>query len=481
MLETELIALVERVLNEQCERQDLEVKKAKDGIPNKLYDTLSSFANQHGGGTILFGLDEANRFDVTGVYDGQDLQKKVMEQSLQMEPQVRPLMTVVKYNGLTVVSAEIGECDVFHKPCFYKGAGRLRGSYIRLGDSDQRMSEYEIYSYEVFKRRIHDELRVIDGASDASLPEDKKTGYLLELMRKKPNLKHMEEKRLLQTQGIYKGGPPTVCGLMLLGEYPQEFFPQLSIIATMVPGQALGVPGSEGERFIDNQRIEGTLFEMLETAMAFVDRNMKIKTIIGEDGKRVDISEYPMIAVREILLNALVHRDYSIHTEGTPIRLTMFSDRMELENPGGLYGRMTIDDLGNVAADIRNPYIAGAMEVQGETENRFSGIPTVRMKLREAGMGEPIFESKRGMFKVTFYKKNAASVTEMRMDTSDIEQRILEFCRTPRSREALAREFKFDTPSYMIKRYIMPLIEKDVLKMTIPEKPKSKFQRYIRR
>ena len=90
-------------------------------LRKRLYDTLSSFSNQVGGGIILFGIDEKINFEITGVYDAQDLQAKVAAQALQMEPVVRPVFTVAEMNGRTVVSAEISECDIFDKPCFYKG------------------------------------------------------------------------------------------------------------------------------------------------------------------------------------------------------------------------------------------------------------------------------------------------------------------------------------------------------------------------
>lgn len=71
---------------------------------------------------------------------------------------------------------------------------------------------------------------------------------------------------------------------------------------------------------------------------------MRVSTVINpQTGKRNDKADYPLTAVREVILNALVHRDYSIHTEGMPIQLTMYNDRLEVKNPGGLYGRMTID------------------------------------------------------------------------------------------------------------------------------------------
>jgi ATP-dependent DNA helicase RecG len=405
MLEEELVQLVNKITSEKCEKQHIELKKALGGTPTKLYDTLSSFSNQIGGGIIVFGIDEDSGYKVVGVYDAQDLQKKVVEQSLQMEPVVRPLFTVATVEGKIVVSAEISECDIYDKPCFYKGAGRLRGSYIRVGDSDQPMTEYEIYSYEAFKRRIHDELRTVDRATMSYLKKDNITEYLLKIRRQKMNLANLDGQRILETQGISQDGLPTLAGLMLLGEYPQEFFPQLSVTAMVVQGKEMGELGDDGERFVDNKRIEGTISQMLESTLAFVRRNMKVKTIVTEEGTRADKPEYPIKAVREIILNALIHRDYSVHTERSPIRLIMYEDRLELENPGGLYGRITVDDLGKAAADTRNPYLAGALEIMIDTENRFSGIPTVIAELKKANMPAPVFIDRRGVFKVIFYKK----------------------------------------------------------------------------
>lgn len=123
---------------------------------------------------------------------------------------------------------------------------------------------------------------------------------------------------------------------MNFSPYPQAYFPQLCITAIVVPGKEMGEIGNQGERFLDNQRIEGTISEMLESAIQFVNRNMRTKTIINpQTGKREDRTDYPITAIREAILNALVHRDYSIHTEGMPIQLIMFEDRVEIRNPGG--------------------------------------------------------------------------------------------------------------------------------------------------
>ena len=108
---------------------------------------------------------------------------------------------------------------------------------------------------------------------------------------------------------------------------------------------------------------------------------------------------------REIILNALIHRDYSTYTEDSPIRIILFKNRLEVSNPGGLYGRLTINDLGKNPGDTRNPYIASNLEIMLSTENRFSGIPTIIEEMRLAGLKPPVFEDNRGNFKVTLYNQ----------------------------------------------------------------------------
>ena len=196
---------------------------------------------------------------------------------------------------------------------------------------------------------------------------------------------------------------------------------------------------------------------MLESALAFVQQNMKISTVVDKTGHRKDVYEYPVKAIREIILNALIHRDYSIHTENDPIRIEMYPDRIEISNPGGLYGRLTLDELGKTKADVRNPFIAAALEIMATTENRYSGIPTIYGEMKKAGL----------------YNK--------RRTDNRLTDEIIDFCRKPRTKEVLAKEFGFDEkhPAYFMKNYIIPLIEEGKLKYTIPEKPKSKNQQIV--
>lgn len=150
MTTEELYDKLKLIQKMKCKTQNLELKSAEQGYPKRLYDSLSSFSNQDDGGIIVFGIDEKQDYKEVGVYDAQDIQKKINEQCLQMNPVVRPLITVVEKENKKFVSAEIPGIDLADRPCYYQGRGRLKGSYTRIGDSDEPMTEYEIYSYEAY-------------------------------------------------------------------------------------------------------------------------------------------------------------------------------------------------------------------------------------------------------------------------------------------------------------------------------------------
>ena len=241
---------------------------------------------------------------------------------------------------------------------------RLRESYIRVGDSDEQMTECEIYSDEAYRKKYQDDIRPVSRGTLALLDQELLLKYIELLKEGKPRLAKQNDERICELMSITRNREITLSSVMLFSPYPQAYFPQLCITAIVVPGTQLGVQPEGEARFLDNQRIEGTIPEMLQDAIKFVKRNMRTKTIIdAQTGKREDRTDYPILAVREAVINALVHRDYSIHTEGMPIQIIMYEDRLEIHNPGGIYGRIRIDQLGKVQPDTRNPVLASALEV----------------------------------------------------------------------------------------------------------------------
>lgn len=457
----------------KTETQNIELKAATKGCPTRLFDTLSSFSNQDEGGVIIFGVDESDDYAIKGVYNPQDLQKKVTEQCKQMEPSVRALFTVCEINDKTIVSAEIPGVDISKRPVFYKGVGRIKGSYVRVGESDEPMSEYEIYSYEAFRNRTRDDIRVVEGASLKLINKERMNQYLEAVRNERKNLyDNVSESEILEFMGIAKDNALTLAGLMTFSMYPQAYFPQLCITAVSLPGTEQGEIGDDGERFIDNKRITGAISDMLEEAVEFVRTNSRTKTIIDDNGHRVDKPEYPIKAVREAILNALVHRDYSVHTENVPIRIEMYRDRMEIINSGGLYGKISIDALGKVRPETRNAALANMLELLNITENRYSGIPTMRKEFANAGLPTPIFSVVHGEFKVVMknglFEKKGSN-----------EESLLDFCSTPRTRAEIVA-FVGKSKNHVMAHIVGPLVKENKLGMTIPDKPKSSNQKFVK-
>lgn len=484
MLTEELLELVEWTVHQKAETQTLEVKAAHVDCPKRLYDTLSSFSNQDSGGILLFGLDETQDFKVVGVYDLQSLQKKVTEQCNQMEPPVRAVFTVAEADGVPVCSAEIPSIDLSERPCYYKGAGRVKGSYIRVGDADLPMTDHELYSFEAFRKRLHDDERPIPRATLAMLNPDTLQRYLLDRRIERPGFSRLTEDQQYELLNITRDHVPTLAAVLNFAIYPQGYLPQLAITAIVVPGKEIGDTALEdAARFLDNKRIEGPIAEMVQEALSFCKRNMKSRTVIDpQTGLRTDQTEYPLGALREAILNALIHRDYSIYTEGTPVQLNFFSDRLEIHSPGSLYGRTTVEQLGHTRPDLRNPALAVMAEILTDAENRYSGIPTIRREMAAYGLPAPVFENRRDEFVVTLYNAQGADSAPQSAPASDTpkdaEQELLHFCRTPRSRQEIAAFLGIKTVSYAVRHYVVPLLEAGKLQMTLPDRPGSPKQQY---
>lgn len=165
----------------------------------------------------------------------------------------------------------------------------MKGSYLRVGDADLAMTDYELYSFEAFRKHLHDDERIVERAAMDSLDEDSVRRYVDEKKMDRPKFSQLPLSTVYEMLNILRGAIPTLASLMNFGVYPQGYFPQLGITAIVVPGNEIGDTSEQDVRFLDNKRIEGNLTAMVTEAITFCVRNMKVRTIIDKKtGKRKD-------------------------------------------------------------------------------------------------------------------------------------------------------------------------------------------------
>lgn len=279
---------------------------------------------------------------------------------------------------------------------------------------------------------------------------------------------------------------------MIFGEYPQSFYLQLFIACVVVPGLELGDTGTYGERFIDNKRVEGTIEEMLDGTLKFLIRNMKTSIIIDSNGKRTNKTEYPLEALREIITNALIHRDYSTLTENAYISVYMYNDRVEIISPGSLYGTNKLEELGTpVAMETRNPTIVRLLEEKSDLiENRHSGIPTAIREMKEYGLPEPEFYSDHGCFRVVLRNGSEQvneQVSEQVIDIQSGQQEslekykkmVLDYCKEPRTAKEIREHLQLKSRNYVNDKIIKPLIKLNLLDYINKRSVSASNQKYI--
>lgn len=399
--------LIEDLQANRSECSEVEAKAAHAGLPQRLYEPLSALSNRPGGGVILFGVDESRGFTATGVSDTARLQAEISGLAADaMVPPIRPSFVAVRVDGKDVLAAEVPECPPPRKPCYYKQAGLWSGAYVRVGSTNRKMTEYEVYGYVSSRGQPKDDAEPVVSATLDDLDETALEEFVSALATSRPRLglhKMQLSSRLLalniaaEVHGVLR---PTLAGLLVFGKYPQRFFPSLVVTFLRYTGADETTPGPGGERFLDNRSFDGSIPEMLHDVEARILTNMQTRALIT-GLLRKDIHEYPREALREALVNAVVHRDYSNYVKGAYIQVRMFSDRIEIQSPGGLFGAVTEDNI-ETEHSARNSVLMRLLEDLHLVENRGTGIQTMIRELRDAKLEPPIFEDKRSSFWVTF-------------------------------------------------------------------------------
>ncbi len=400
---------------------DVEIKTAAMGLPKDVVETISAFANRSGG-TIVCGLSEKDGFVPAEGFDAKRISEALSQAcSDKMEPPVRADVRIKEFEGSLVVVASVPETEPFQKPCYVKARGPYDGSFFRTGEGDRRLSRYEVDRLTEERQQPRYDAQVVEHSEVSELDPELVNGFLRRERAASPRVfSGLSDEDALLTMGVTGRGAngepkPTLAGLMALGRHPQKHFPRANVTFAVFPGSSKENLAEDGARFLDSRTIIGSIPVMVAETLAAVRRNMKTSSYI-EGGSRRDVPEYPEVAIREAVANALMHRDYSPEGIGSQVQANMYADRIEVISPGGLYGTVTVDNIGKYgASSSRNqylsrilesaPYPEGYPEKGYVVENKGTGFAQIQASLKEYGMAPAVPEDSLSLFVVTMKKK----------------------------------------------------------------------------
>lgn len=423
MLDHELAEIVYnlRVLGSDIDA--VEAKRAQDTLPKSIRATLSAFANTRGG-TVVLGLDEKTGFTATGVRNPAKMMADLASLcATDMEPPLRPQITVHQFEGVSVLVAEIPALELARRPCFHVGAGLTQGSFVRVGDGDHKLSSYEVQMMIASRGQPREDEEPVRGIGADQLDPVLVEALIARLRTSRPfSFAALNTSDALRRAKVVvpdgEGGlAVSLAGLLALGSYPQEHFPKLMV--TFVHFPMIDGPGPDlAERFLDNVSIEGPIPIMVRDALAAIRRNMSRRAIVTGAG-RLDVWDYPEAALREAIVNALVHRDLSGAARGAQVQIEMYPDRLVVQSPGGLFGPLTVDNIAQEGmSSTRNVTLMRILEdvqIPHDTrtvcESRGTGIRTMLRALRSAKMSPPRFDDRITSFTVTFPRHTLFSDT----------------------------------------------------------------------
>jgi len=372
-------------LMELIGRGESETLEFKERFSREVLLTAGAFANTEGG-VILIGVSDSGK--IKGVSVGREtLQEWANQISQSTEPRIIPEIELEEADGKKVVIIRIREFPI--KPVSVRGR-----CYRRVGNSNRVMQPQEIAEMHLVSTGMSwDRLP----AREAGL-EDIDAERVMEYVRKANSTKRRsipeseDFTAILEKLDLIKKGKPTWAAVLLFGFEPQRFLPQASIHCGRFKGETA---------IIDDRMIAGTVIDQIDEAMDFVRRNLSVRFVIKDKPRREEVWEYPLEAVREAIVNAVCHRDYTISAK---VEVRIYDDRLVVWSPGRLPQGITIEDLYKPHPSVlRNRGIAGVFYDIGLIEQWGSGIDRMREACLNAELPEPEFEEDLG-FRVTFRK-----------------------------------------------------------------------------
>ena len=400
----------------------------KESLPEKSIKYMKSvvaFANGIGG-KIIFGITDKTReivgFDKEDVFKKMDAIANAVSDSC--EPAIIPDITLQTVDGKTVIVVEVSEGR--QRPYYIKTLGKEGGVYVRVAGTTRLADEYMIKELLFEGNNRHFDQALCTGLNIT----DEDIDVLCKAMKEQAiKNAHTEE----QKASIKDVGRQQLRSWGVLIEhdgkdYPSNAFAILTGNGGLHIATQCGVfKGTTKEVFVDRREYTGPLWEQIDEAFQFVLRNIHLgATIVGI--YRQDVYEIPPDAIRELIINAMVHRSYLDH--GT-IQVAVYDNRLEITSPGKLPMGQTLERMKEGYSKIRNEALAHAFSYMNLIEHWGSGIPRILGKVRELGLEEPEFIGGDVDLRINIYRRQFGSMDSLikNADKAENAGKVPERCR----------------------------------------------------
>ena len=376
----------------------------KENLPErsiKYMKSVVAFSNGTGG-KIIFGIADKTRevigFGTEDVFKTMDAIANAVSDSC--EPAIIPDITLQTIDGKTVIVVEVSEGR--QRPYYIKALGREGGVYVRVAGTTRLADEYMIKelmfegSNRYFDQALCAGLRITDADIDALCKAMKEQAI--------KNAHSDEQKASIKEVGRQQLRSWGVLIERDGKDYPSNAYAILTGCGALPVATQCGVfKGTTKEVFVDRREYTGPIWEQIEEAFQFVLRNIHLgATIVGI--YRQDVYEIPPDAIRELIINAAVHRSYLDHGN---IQIAIYDDRLEITSPGKLPMGQTLNRMKEGYSQIRNEALAYAFSYMNLIEHWGSGIPRIIGKVKAAGLREPEFIGGEVDLRINIYRKQA--------------------------------------------------------------------------
>jgi predicted HTH transcriptional regulator len=365
------------------ESKTLEFKRDLSS-PEGFLRTVVAFANTSGG-VVLVGVEDRSR-RVRGVADPFALEERIASLiSDSIAPRLLPDLEVLPFRKLHVLAVQIHPSPA--RPHHLVRAGVQSGTYVRVGSTNRRADDALIAEMQRYARGEAFDERAMPGLDSEAIDFRAASESFAPIRRLAKRDLHT-----LRLITAYHGHDvPTAGGILLFGHDRLSHFPDAWI-------QAGRFRGADRSIIDDHAELKGPLTTTIEEAISFVEKHSTHGARIGRV-RRTETWSLPPAAVREAVINAVAHCDYS--QGGAPIRIALFDDRLEVENPGLLPFGLTVADLPLGVSKLRNRVIGRVFHELGLVEQWGSGVQRMFAACRDVGLAAPVLEEVGIRFRVT--------------------------------------------------------------------------------